>query len=175
MHRDADGRTGCRDLVTGLHEPRVGALPGLDGHIELAGRISDLAKHRQICGGQEAVGVRLHEQVEGLPPVAQGGRVTCALDEATTGAIAHRTLPYPWPNRRLGQPVPEVTVRVTAVTVLLTHLGWGTRPLSQRGYREEDSWTAQPSTASSWNTRWSDRANPYCWAARLCRRASCRS
>ena len=46
MHRDADGRGCCRDLVTGLHGRRVGALPGLDGHIELAGRIGDLAKHR---------------------------------------------------------------------------------------------------------------------------------
>jgi hypothetical protein len=46
VHRHPDGRTRCRDLVTGLHECGVGARPGLDGHLELAGRIGDLAKHR---------------------------------------------------------------------------------------------------------------------------------
>ncbi len=55
VHRDANGRTCRRDLVTGLHARGVGALPRLDGHIEMAGRVGDLAEHRQIGGGQEAV------------------------------------------------------------------------------------------------------------------------
>jgi hypothetical protein len=46
VHRHADSRSGCRDLVTGLQGRRVGAHPGLDGHLELAGRIRDLTKHR---------------------------------------------------------------------------------------------------------------------------------
>ena len=46
VHRDANGCTCGRDLVTGLHARRVGALPRLDGHIEMAGRVGDLAEHR---------------------------------------------------------------------------------------------------------------------------------
>jgi len=46
VQRDANGRTGGRDLVTGLHARRVGALPRLDGHIEMAGGVGDLAEHR---------------------------------------------------------------------------------------------------------------------------------
>ena len=46
VHRDANGCTRRRDLVTGLHARGVGALPRLDGHIEMAGRVGDLAEHR---------------------------------------------------------------------------------------------------------------------------------
>ena len=46
VHRDANGRACGRDLVTGLHARGVGALPRLDGHIEMAGRVGDLAEHR---------------------------------------------------------------------------------------------------------------------------------
>jgi hypothetical protein len=107
VHRHADGRARCRDLITGLHGRRVGAPPGLDGHIEMAGRIGDLAKHREVRVGQKAVCVRFHEEVEGLPPVVPGGRVTCALDEAKTSAIAHRTPPQARPNPGPGATGPE--------------------------------------------------------------------
>ena len=53
------------------------------------------------------VRIRLHEQVEGLPPVVQGGRVTCPLDEAKTGAIAHRAPPEPVAEPAHGSIGPE--------------------------------------------------------------------
>jgi hypothetical protein len=46
VHRHPDSRSCRRDLITGLQGRGVGARPGLDGHLELAGRIRDLAKHR---------------------------------------------------------------------------------------------------------------------------------
>src|SRR5215218_2672130 len=55
---------------------------------------------------------------------AAASRARSTRPRPASSRIAH--LPNPWPNRRLGQPVPEVTVRVTSVTVFLTHLGWGT-------------------------------------------------
>jgi hypothetical protein len=73
----------------------VGALPRLDGHIEVAGRIGDLTKHRQIGRRQAAVRVRLHEQVECLLPVALRCSVTGAFDQARPRAIIHRTPPNP--------------------------------------------------------------------------------
>jgi 4-oxalocrotonate tautomerase len=120
VHRDAHGCACCRDVVTCLHACRVGALPRLDGRIEMTGRVGDLAKHRKIGGGKETVPVRLHEEVECLLPVLPGCRVTCALDEAKTSAVAHRTPPESMIDRAPGQPAPNVTVGVTAVTVLLT-------------------------------------------------------
>ena len=93
VHRDANGGAGRRDLVTGLQARGVGALPRLDGHIEMAGRVGDLTEHRQIGGAEQAVRVRLHEEIECLLPVSPGGRVTRALDEAKTSAIAHRAPP----------------------------------------------------------------------------------
>ena len=98
VHRDANGSACCRDLVPCLHACGVGAFPRLDGHIEMAGRIGDLAKHRQIGGAEEAVSVRLHEQLERPLPVSPRGRVTCSLDEAKTSATAHRTPPDRWPT-----------------------------------------------------------------------------
>ena len=77
----------------------VSAFPRLDGHVEIAGRVGHLAEHRQIGGGQQAVRVRLHEQVESLLPAAPGDRGTCALDKAKAGAVAHRGPHlYPWPT-----------------------------------------------------------------------------
>jgi len=46
VHRDANCRPCCRDVVAGLHGSRVSALPRLYGHIEIAGRVGDLAKNR---------------------------------------------------------------------------------------------------------------------------------
>jgi hypothetical protein len=46
MHGDANRRTRGRDMVTGLRARGVGALPRLDGHIEMAGRVGDFAKYR---------------------------------------------------------------------------------------------------------------------------------
>ena len=101
----------------------MGAFPRLDGHVEMAGRIGHLAKQRQIGGGQGADDVRLHEEVECLLPGSPRCRVTRPLDDATTGSIAHRTLPQSMTDRSPGLPAPNVTVRVTAVPVLLTP--WG--------------------------------------------------
>jgi hypothetical protein len=53
VQRDANGCSCGRDLVTGLHSRRVGAFPRLDGHIKLAGRVGDLAKHRQISRSRD--------------------------------------------------------------------------------------------------------------------------
>jgi hypothetical protein len=46
VHRDASGSTGRRGLLPGEEARRVSALPGLDGHVEVAGRIGDLAERR---------------------------------------------------------------------------------------------------------------------------------
>ena len=123
VHRHANGRTGGRDVVTGLEACRVGPLPRLDGHIEMAGGIGHLAEQRQIGGGQGADHVRLHEEVECLLPGSPRCRVTCPLDDAATGSIAHRTPPQSMTDRSRGQPAPNVTVRVTAVPVLLAVTG----------------------------------------------------
>jgi hypothetical protein len=93
MHRDANGGAARRELVTALQARGVGALPRLDGHIEMAGGVGNLAEHRQFGGCQEAGRVRLHEEIECFLPDSPGGRVTCALDEAKTSAIAHRAPP----------------------------------------------------------------------------------
>jgi len=62
----------------------VDALPRIDGDVEVAGGVGDLAEHRQVGGTQQTagVGVRIDEQREGLRPAATGGRLTSALDEA---------------------------------------------------------------------------------------------
>ena len=65
-----------RDVVAGLQARGVGALPRLDGHVEMAGRVGDLAEQREVGGVEQAVGVGLHEEVEGLLPVAAGRRAT---------------------------------------------------------------------------------------------------
>ena len=46
VHGDTNGGAGRRHLVTGLQARGMGALPRLDGHIELAGRVGDLTEHR---------------------------------------------------------------------------------------------------------------------------------
>ena len=46
VEADANGGACCRELVTRSHARHVGALPRLDGHIEMAGRVGDLAEHR---------------------------------------------------------------------------------------------------------------------------------
>ena len=86
VHRDAN-RCTCRgDRVAGLHAQRVRALPRLDRHVEMAGRVSDLAEQRQIGRTCEAVRVGLHEEVVGLRPISPRCRLARALD-------AHRTPP----------------------------------------------------------------------------------
>ena len=44
MHRDADGCARRRDRVAGFDAERVRALPRLDGHVEMAGRVRDLRR-----------------------------------------------------------------------------------------------------------------------------------
>jgi hypothetical protein len=46
MHRDANGCSRRRKVITGLHACGMGAFPRLDGHIQMTGRIGDLAQHR---------------------------------------------------------------------------------------------------------------------------------
>ncbi len=102
VHRDSN-RCACRrDNVAGLHRQRVRALPRLDGHVEMAGRVSDLAEQRQIGRTQEPLRVGLHQEPVALVPISARRRLARALD-------AHRTS--------------AVTATVTAVSTLLTHLG----------------------------------------------------
>jgi hypothetical protein len=90
VHRDPNGGTCGRRRLTGLYVSRMGALPRLDRRVEVAGRVRDLAKHRQISGRQGAVRVGTHEEVERLVPGAHGCGGTRALNRAGTGDIAHR-------------------------------------------------------------------------------------
>ena len=46
VHRDASGRACGGDLVPGEQARCVGTLPGLDGHVEVAGRVGDLPERR---------------------------------------------------------------------------------------------------------------------------------
>ena len=46
VHRQTDGRTCGRDLIASLDAGRMGAFPRLDGHIEITGRVGDLAQQR---------------------------------------------------------------------------------------------------------------------------------
>ena len=86
VHRDANRRTCRRDRVAGLYAQRVRALPRLDRHVEMAGRVSDLAEQLQIARICKAVHVGLHQQVVSLLPVSPRRRLSRALD-------AHRTPP----------------------------------------------------------------------------------
>ena len=70
VHRDANRRPRCRVLVASIHAQRVSALPRLDGHIEMARRVGDLAEQRQIGRTCETVHVGLHQDVVGLLPIA---------------------------------------------------------------------------------------------------------
>ena len=86
VHRDAN-RCACRrDRVAGLYAQRVRTLPRLDRHVEMAGRVGDLAEQRQIRPICEAVRVGLHQDVVGLLPISPRCRLSRALD-------AHRTPP----------------------------------------------------------------------------------
>ena len=86
VHRDANRCTCRRDSVAGLRRQRVRALPRLDGHVEMAGRVRDLAEQPQIARICKAVRVGLHQQVVGLLPTSPRRRLSRALD-------AHRTPP----------------------------------------------------------------------------------
>lgn len=46
VHGDTHCRRCCRDVVAGLHRRRVSALPGLDGPVEMTGRVGGLAEKR---------------------------------------------------------------------------------------------------------------------------------
>ena len=94
MHRQANGRTCRRNLLPGLRARGIGALPRLDGHIEMTGGVGDLSQNRQIGGADQAVGVRAHEEVEGLLPFPCRCRVSSTLDGGRTTTIGHRTPPY---------------------------------------------------------------------------------
>jgi hypothetical protein len=86
VHRDANRRACRRDNVAGLRRQRVRALPRLDGHVEMAGRVSDLAEQPQIPRICKTVRVVLHQQLVGLLPTPPRCHLSRALD-------AHRTPP----------------------------------------------------------------------------------
>src|SRR3954463_2314490 len=91
VHRDANRRTCRGDLIAGLHVRRVSAFPRLNGHIELAGRVGDLAENRQIGGGREGSRVCLHQEVEGALPFAARRRVARALDNGLSHTSTERS------------------------------------------------------------------------------------
>jgi hypothetical protein len=80
MHRDANGRVRRRHRVTGLDAQGVRTLPRLDGHVEMAGRVCDLAEQPQISGTREPFRRGLHQDVIGLLPFAPRRRFARALD-----------------------------------------------------------------------------------------------
>ena len=84
----------------------MGPLPRLDGHVEVARRVGDLAEHRQIGSGQQAVAVRSHEEVERVLPVPPSDRRTCALDDAKSSVIVHRTPPESLAHRNADRAAP---------------------------------------------------------------------
>ena len=86
VHRDANRCARRRDRVAGLYAQPVRTLPGLDRHVEMAGRVGDLAEQRQIRSICEAARVDLHQDVVGLLPIALRRRLPRALN-------AHRTPP----------------------------------------------------------------------------------
>jgi hypothetical protein len=90
VHSDAEGSPRRRDPVASLYARRVCALPRLDGHVEMARSVGDLAENRKIGGAGEALRVRLHQKVEGLLPIAPRRRVAAALDDGLTHITAHR-------------------------------------------------------------------------------------
>ena len=81
MHRDANCRTRGREFVAGPHEEGMRAFPRLDRHIEVARRVGNLGKDRQIGGTDEAIRVCLREEIEGRLPISARCRVTRALDD----------------------------------------------------------------------------------------------
>ena len=98
MHSHANRGASGGDLVSDLHACRVGAFPCLEGHIEVAGRIGDLAEECKVGRTQGAASIRLHQELKCRFPVPARCRVARAL---TGGAV---------------------TRVVTAVTLVLTHL-----------------------------------------------------
>jgi hypothetical protein len=84
VHRDTNRCTCRRDRVAGPHALRVRALPSLDRHVEMAGRVSDLAEQRQIARTCDAVRVGLHEDVVGRLPFSLRCRLARALDAHPT-------------------------------------------------------------------------------------------
>ncbi len=86
VHRDANRCARRRDGVAGLHAERIRALPRLDGHVEMAGRVGDLGEQGQIGRTQEPVRVGLHEELVARLPIPARRRFSRARD-------AHRTPP----------------------------------------------------------------------------------
>ncbi len=91
MHGDANGRACGSEMVTGSHALCVGALPGLDGHIEMTRRISDLRDERQIRGEQKSGFLGFAEKVMGPGPVSPQCGVTSAFHQVSL--IAHHPPP----------------------------------------------------------------------------------
>ena len=80
MQRDANRRPGRRDRVAGLDRQGVRALPRLDGHVEMTGRIGDLREQLQLARTRQAVRVGPHEDLVGLVPVTTRCRLLRTLD-----------------------------------------------------------------------------------------------
>ena len=99
----------------------VGALPRLDGHVEVAGGVGDLAEQRQVGGARRP---SASASMRRSNASCQSPRAAAARARSTRPDQRHRSsrASDPWPIvARV--PAPTVTVRVTAVTVLLTPLG----------------------------------------------------
>ena len=86
VHGDADRCARRPDRIPGVDAERVRALPRLDGHVEMAGRVRDLAEQRQFSWTQEPVRVGLHEELVAHLPIPIRRRFSRALE-------AHRTPP----------------------------------------------------------------------------------
>ena len=87
VHRDANRCPGRRDRVAGLDGQRVRALPRLDGHVEMAGRVRDLPEQRQIARTRQAVRVGLHEDLVGLVPISARCRLSAHAGRSSHAAV----------------------------------------------------------------------------------------
>ena len=74
VHRQAHRGARRGGGLTGGHQPCVGALPGLDGHIEVPRTVGGVGQHRQIRKTDLAARLRRLEQVERRRPVAAATR-----------------------------------------------------------------------------------------------------
>ena len=86
VHRDTNRCASRRDRVAGLSAERVRALPRLDGHVEMAGRVGDFREQGQIGRTQEPFRVRPRQELVALLPVSARRRLSRALE-------AHRKPP----------------------------------------------------------------------------------
>jgi hypothetical protein len=71
VHGHAHGGSRGGQVITGLHARRVGAFPGVDGHIEMPGGVGDSSQQRQVWPGQRRGRIRFDEEIVCLGPITQ--------------------------------------------------------------------------------------------------------